>query len=77
MPTAERSYKAAVEYEQDVRLAAKIGQANRLALEIGQSEVRGRGVKWDLRHQIPLYRIYFNQKDRNKDPQMTASNRAV
>jgi hypothetical protein len=50
MPLAEWSKKAAVENEQYVRIAAKISQANWLALEIDQGEVRGRGVESNFRH---------------------------
>lgn len=44
VPAAEWSKKATVEHEQHVRFAAKIGQANRLTLEIAQGEVWG----WDV-----------------------------
>jgi len=50
MPLAEWSGKATVEHEQNMRFAAKIGQAHGLTLEILQGEIRGRGVKRDLGH---------------------------
>jgi hypothetical protein len=52
VPLAKWSGKATVEHEQNIFFAVKIGQANRLTLEILQGEIRGRGVKRDLGHWI-------------------------
>ncbi len=62
VPAAEWSNEAAVEHEQDMRCAAKIGQAKWLALIIGQGEVRGGGIKQDLRHRIYLYGLILIKK---------------
>jgi hypothetical protein len=61
VPLAEWSGKAAVENQQHVRFAAKIGQANRLTLEILQSEIWGRGVKRDLGHGMPFREIVYTK----------------
>jgi len=41
---AEWSLKSAVEQKQNMRFAAKIGQAHSLALEVLQGEIGGGGV---------------------------------
>jgi hypothetical protein len=56
VPLAEWSGKAAIEYEQYIRLPFEIGKAYRLSLKIFQSEIRGEGVQSDLGHRVPLIR---------------------
>jgi hypothetical protein len=44
VPLAEGSDKTAVENQQDMRLAAKIGETYRFAIEIEESEFRRWGI---------------------------------
>ncbi|HEX9028515.1 MAG TPA: alpha/beta fold hydrolase, partial [Anaerolineales bacterium] len=50
VPLAKWSGKTAVEYEQHVGLASKIGEADGFASEILQTEIRGRGVQRYFRY---------------------------
>jgi len=71
MPLAEWSRKTAVEYEQNVHLTAKIGQAKWLALEIVQGEIGGKGIKNDLRHWIFPPRIVSGLRSKNTVTKVT------
>ncbi len=62
VPLAERSGKGAVEDQQYVGFAAKIGEANGLSLEIRQSEIRRRGIDCNSRHELTP----FENKDRRQ-----------
>jgi len=47
--TAERSYKAAIEDQQNIA-TAKIGEAHDLASEVGQDKIRRGGIDGYFRH---------------------------
>ena len=57
MPLAEWSGEGAVEYEQNMGFAMKIGQANRLVPKIFQGEIRGEGIDGNFRHMIQPFAV--------------------
>ena len=54
MLLAKWSSETAVEYQQHMHAAAKIGQVNQLTLEIGQAEIWSRSINRNLRHRSSL-----------------------
>ena len=52
MLAAEWSHEAAVEYEQDIRLAAVIRQLDGPPGEINQAEIGSRSIKTNLGHRF-------------------------